>query len=181
MRKRFWLTLVCPLLLLFACAPLPPAPEANRPSVLGPPLNSFTIDGRLALRRAQRSDHLRFTWRHTPNDDDVLFMSPLGAGVAELTRDAASARLMRPKQPPVVAADLPALAQQVFGAPLPLDALTEWLRGAQPALIGNVDGWAIEITDTMPYRQHRLLRAATIARDDVELKLIVDDWQSDDD
>lgn len=181
MRKRFWLTLVYPLLLLFACAPLPPAPETGQPIVLGPPLQNFAIEGRLALRRGQRSDHLHFSWRHTPTNDDVLFMSPLGAGVAELTRDATSARLMRPKQPPVVADSLPALAQQVFGTPLPLDALTEWLRGARPALIGNVNDWVIEITDTTPYRQRRLLRAATITRDDVELKLIVDDWQSDDD
>ena len=181
MRKRFWLALVCSLLFLCACAPLPPASETGQLNVLGPPLKTFTIEGRMALRRAQRSDHLHFTWRHTPNDDDVLFTSPLGAGVAELTRDATSARLMRPKQPPVVAANLPALAQQVVGAPLPLDALTEWLRGARPALSGNVDGWTIEINDTTPYRQRRLLRAATITRDDIELKLIVDDWQSDDD
>lgn len=175
------LSLCCPLFFLYACAPLPPAPDSGSPVVLGPPLNSFNIDGRLALRTAKRSDQLRFSWRHTPDGDQVIFLSPLGAGVAEITRDATSARLLRPKQPPVVAADLPALAQQVLGAPLPLDVLTEWLRGARPALRGEVDGWRIEIGDTTPYRQRRLLRTATMSRDDVELRLVVTDWQSDDD
>ncbi len=136
------------------------------------------------MRQEKRSDHLRFRWQHTAVGDTVLFMSPLGSGVAEIIRDADSVRLTRPNQPPVVAGSLPELAQYVFGVPLPLDALADWLRGARPELDGVVDGWRIEISDTSPFHQRRpkadsrLLRVATISRDDVELKLIVDDWDA---
>jgi outer membrane lipoprotein LolB len=202
---RQWLVGLAALCLA-ACAQFPattggpqptmqPAMQPTEPPiVLGPPLDEFVATGRMALRQEKRSDHLRFRWQHTAVGDTVLFMSPLGSGVAEITRDADSVRLTRPNQPPVVADSLPELAQRVFGSPLPLDALADWLRGARPELDGVVDGWRIEISDTslLPAReaasqaskahQHRpkadsrLLRVATVSRGDVELKLIVDDW-----
>ena len=196
---RQWLTSLAALCLA-ACAQFPAATDTTQPVaqpiVLGPPLDEFIAAGRIALRQEKRSDHLRFRWQHTPAGDTVLFMSPLGQGVAEITRDAESARLTRPNQPPVVASSLPELAQRVFDAPLPLDALADWLRGARPELHGEVDGWHIEISDTtlLPAREaaaqarkapqprpkadSRLLRVATISQGGVELKLIVDDWDA---
>jgi outer membrane lipoprotein LolB len=184
MMRQWWLVLIA--LSLAGCAQFPAATDGAQPTaqpiVLGPPLEAFIATGRIALRQEKRSDHLRFRWQHTAAGDTVLFMSPLGSGVAEITRDADSARLTRPDQPPVVADSLPELAQRVFGSPLPLDALADWLRGARPELSGVVDGWRIEISDTSPLHQRRpkadsrLLRVATISRGDVELKLIVDDW-----
>jgi len=192
MMRQWWpvLTALC----LAACAQFPAATDGTQPNgqpiVLGPPLEAFIATGRIALRQEKRSDHLRFRWQHTAAGDTVLFMSPLGSGVAEITRDADSVRLTRPDQPPVIADSLPELAQRVFGSPLPLDALADWLRGARPELRGEVDGWRIEISDTSPLpareaasqarkaHQRRLLRVATISRGDVELKLIVDDWDA---
>lgn len=190
MMRQWWLVLTA--LCLAGCAQFPAATDGTQstmqptaqPIVLGPPLEAFIATGRIALRQEKRSDHLRFRWQHTPVGDAVLFMSPLGSGVAEITRDADSVRLTRPDQPPVVADSLPELAQRVFGVPLPLDALADWLRGARPELSGVVDGWRIEISDTSPFHQRspkadsRLLRVATISRGDVELKLIVDDWDA---
>lgn len=198
MMRQWWLVLTA--LCLAGCAQFPAVTDGTQPAiqptmqpteqptaqpiVLGPPLEAFIATGRIALRQEKRSDHLRFRWQHTPVGDAVLFMSPLGSGVAEITRDADSVRLTRPDQPPVVADSLPELAQRVFGVPLPLDALADWLRGARPELSGVVDGWRIEISDTSPFHQRspkadsRLLRVATISRGDVELKLIVDDWDA---
>jgi outer membrane lipoprotein LolB len=190
MMRQWWLVLTA--LCLAACAqfpattggPQPTEQPTEQPIVLGPPLEAFIATGRIALRQEKRSDHLRFRWQHTAIGDTVLFMSPLGSGVAEITHDADSVRLTRPDQPPVVADSLPELAQHVFGVPLPLDALADWLRGARPELSGVVDGWRIEISDTSPFHQRspkadsRLLRVATISRGDVELKLIVDDWDA---
>lgn len=183
---RQWLVGLAALCLA-ACAQFPAATGTALPMLLGPPLDEFSASGRIALRQENRSDHLRFRWQHTPAGDTVLFMSPLGSGVAEITRNADAARLTRPNQPPVVADSLPELAQRVFGSPLPLDALADWLRGARPELHGEVDGWRIEISDTTlhpkgtsaeAYHQRRLLRVATISRGGVELKLIVDDWDA---
>ncbi len=170
---RAWLVCLAALLLA-ACAEF--APRADDSLALGPPLERFGAEGRISLRQGERSDHLRFRWDHTAQSDVVLLMSPLGQGLAELTRDAAGARLVRPNQAAIVATDLPQLVRQVVGTPLPLEVMADWLRGARPALRGEADGWRVVISDTSAFRQHRLLRVMEASREDVDLKLIVDDW-----
>jgi outer membrane lipoprotein LolB len=161
-------------LLLTGCAEFPPV--SDLPLTLGPPLQRLTAEGRISLRQGERRDHVRFRWEHTPESDVVLLMSPLGQGVAELTRDVRGARLTQPNQAVIAADSLSQLAQRVFGAPLPLEALADWLRGARPALSGNVEGWRVMISDTSAFRQSRLLRVMEVSREDVDFKLVVDDW-----
>lgn len=163
-------------LLLAACAELPPPSEAALG--LGPPLQRFIAEGRISLRQGEQRDHLRFRWEHAPRSDAVLLMSPLGQGLAELTRDAAGARLKQPNQATIAADTLPQLVQRVLGAPLPLEAMAEWLRGARAARSGDVDGWRVLISETTAFRQHRLLRVMEARREDVELKLVVDEWEA---
>ena len=168
-----WLTGLV-VLLAAACAEIPRQPTAT--PVLGPPLQRFTAEGRISLRQGERRDHLRFSWDRSPGKDVVLLMTPLGQGLAELTRDEAGARLVQPNQTPVSAGSLAQLAQRAFSVPVPLDAMAEWLRGAQSTSSGEVDGWRVMVTDTAPYRERRLLRVMEARRDHVELTLIIDDW-----
>jgi outer membrane lipoprotein LolB len=174
---RVWLTCLAALLLA-ACAQVRPAPEAALS--LGPPLQRFAAEGRISLRQGERRDHLRFRWEHAPQSDVVLLMSPLGQGLAELTRDARGARLVQPNQAVIATDTLPQLAERIFSTPLPLDAMADWLRGARPELSGDADGWRVVISETSPYRQRRLLRVMEASRGDVEFKLIVDDWDAPD-
>jgi outer membrane lipoprotein LolB len=143
--------------------------------LLGPALESFTASGRLAIRQSERSDHLQFDWQHSPHQDVVLLLGPLGQGLAEIVRDAAGARMTRPNATPVAAPNIAILAQEVFGIPLPLQELGDWLRGAR-GLSGDQDGWRIVITQTTPYRQNRLPRRVEVSQGDVKLTLIVDTW-----
>ncbi|KAF0166681.1 MAG: outer membrane lipoprotein LolB [Rhodocyclaceae bacterium] len=161
-------------MLLGACAEMPEGSDAAQ--TLGPSLQRFSAEGRISLRQGDRRDHLRFRWEHGPENDVVLLMSPLGQGLAELARDADGARLTQPNQAVITADSLPQLAQRLFGAPLPLEAMADWLRGARPALSGEVDGWRVVISETSAYRQRRLLRVIEARREDVEFKLVVDDW-----
>lgn len=162
------------LLLLAACAEIPKPSDALQ--ALGPPLQSYIAEGRISLRQGERSDHMKFRWEHTRDRDIVLLMSPLGQGLAELARDTAGVRLRQPNQALIEAGNLPQLAQRILGSPIPLDAMAEWMRGARSELSGKIDGWEVLISDTLPYRQRRLLRVLEAVRGDVELKLIVDDW-----
>ena len=161
-------------MLLGACAEMQDAFDATQ--TLGPPLQRFSAEGRISVREGDRRDHLRFRWEGAENSDVVLLMSPLGQGLAELARDAGGARLTQPNQAVITADNLPQLAQRVFNAPLPLDIMADWLRGARPSLSGEVDGWRVVISETSAYRQHRLLRVIEARREDVEFKLVVDDW-----
>lgn len=164
--------------LMAACAEIPQ--QSGALPVLGPPLSRFTAEGRISLHQGDRRDHLRFRWDHAADRDVVLLMSPLGQGMAELTRDTAGVRLVQPNQAVISAETLPQLAQRAFGTPVPLNAMAEWLRGARPALSGEVDGWRVVISDTSTFRQHRLPRIMDARRDDAEFKLVVDDWNAPD-
>ena len=143
--------------------------------LLGPALESFTASGRLAIRQSERSDHLQFDWQHSPHQDVVLLLGPLGQGLAEIVRDATGARMTRPNSAPTEAPNIAVLAQEVFGIPLPLQELGDWLRGAR-GLSGNQDGWRIVVEQTTPYRQNRLPRRLEVSQGEVKLILIVDTW-----
>ena len=143
--------------------------------ITGPALENFAVSGRLAMRQGERSDHLGFDWMHAPERDVVLFLDPLGQGLAEIVRDAAGARLTRRDSPTIEALNLGELTERLFGVTLPLGELGEWLRGARGAK-GEVQGWRIEITETTPYHERRLPRRLEASRGDVALTLIVDVW-----
>jgi outer membrane lipoprotein LolB len=153
--------------------------EANLP--LGPAVESFQIAGRLAIRQGPRRDHLRFDWSHSAQTDSLLLTTPLGQGVAEIQRDNQGASLLLADGKRYNAPDWRSLVLQVMETPLPLEILPEWLRGGRPERQGNIDGWHIRITDAtlLPSHQRRLPRVIEAVRDDVELRLIVDDWGSD--
>jgi outer membrane lipoprotein LolB len=176
---RFWLACLVAMLMA-ACAEVPE--RSGEGQSLGPAVKRFVAEGRIALRQGERRDHLRFRWEHTPDSDTLLLMSPLGQGLAELTRDSAGARLVRPQQPVIAADSLRQLAQQVFSLPLPLEAVADWLRGARPELAADVDGWRVAITESSvpPTGNSRLLRVMEAGRGEVEFKLIVDDWELSD-
>lgn len=174
---RFWLACLV-VLHMGACAEI--SPRDGNASALGPPLPNFAADGRISLRQGERSDHLQFDWQHSPERDVVLFSSPIGQGLAELGRDANGAWLAISGEPERRASDLAALTQRLLGAPLPLDALAEWLRGAQPALSGEVDGWRIAVTESAPYGQRRLPRRIEAHRDGIELRIVIDGWGEND-
>ena len=169
---RSWL--MCLVVLLAACGGMPETSESIQ--VLGPALQSFASNGRISLRQGERSDHLQFDWQHAHGRDVMLFSSPLGQGLAELGRDATGAWLIVPGGAEQRAPDLGTLAQRLFGAPLPLDMLAEWLRGARPALSGEVDGWRIVVTEAVPLGPRRLPRRLEARRDDIELRIVIDAW-----
>lgn len=161
------------LALLAGCATAPDNPPEAVP---GPPLHEFSAVGRISVRQGDRSEHLQFEWRHAPQSDLVVFSTPLGQGLAELGRDAGGAWLTLPGTEPRRAGGLPELTRLVVGVPLPLGMLADWLRGAQPALEGEAEGWHIVILETMPYDQSRLPRRLDIRRGEVELRIVIDGW-----
>lgn len=160
------------VLLLAGCA-APPERPADAP--LGPAVDSFAVVGRLMLRQGERRDHLRIDWEHDPDTDTLMLSTPLGQGVARLSRDPLGATLVLADGRRVRAADWRALAAEVLGTPLPLDELPEWLRGARPRRTNVVDGWRVDVAETSMHRGSLLPRALEARRDDVELRLLVDE------
>ena len=174
--------------LLVGCEALAPRDGeiAARPARAA--IATFAIDGRVAARQGETRNHANFSWRHGRDRDDILLTTPLGQGVAELARDVRGARLVTADRQTAEAADWEGLSAQVFGFALPLSSLPRWLLGdvrdAERDAAGRpqqarVDGWDIRYLDYESAAADALPTLVEFRRDDIELRLKVDEWRLD--
>lgn len=138
-----------------------------------PTLTEFEFDGRVAVRQGEARHHVNISWRHDVGNDEILLTTPLGQGVAELSRNAAGARLVMADRREFVAADWEGLAQQLFGARLPLNDLPAWVAGHAGASAG---GWRVEYLDYQSNARDALPTLLEMRRDDIEVRLKIDEW-----
>jgi outer membrane lipoprotein LolB len=157
-------------LLLAACAQLPSGGTAGR---VPPALTRFELDGRITVRQSQSRQYANISWRHDSAGDEIMLTTPLGQGVAELSRDARGARLVTADRKEFVAADWEGLAEQMFGARLPLDDLPAWLTGHAPAA---ASGWRVEYLEYQSEAADALPTLLEVKRDDIELRLKINEW-----
>ena len=105
---------------LAACAAIPPETL---------PPGSFALVGRVAVRYGDEAASGRLTWRHSGVADELLISTPLGQGVAEITRRDGVYTLIAASGERYSAADPEQLTRQVLGYALPLAGLPDWVRG----------------------------------------------------
>jgi len=180
------LTLCVATLWLAGCAAVPPHDAAATARPLLANITAFSFDGRLSARQGERPNHANISWRHTAAGDDILLTTPLGQGVAEITRDASGARLVGADGQVMTASDWRALAARAFGFELPLGDLARWVLGDAPATqrdalgrteTATADGWQMRYLDYESAAPNALPVLMEFRRDDIELRLKVDAWQ----
>jgi len=147
---------------------------------------AFSIDGRVAAHQESNRHYANISWRHTSDSDDIVLTTPLGQGVAEITRDVGGARLVTADKRAVAAVDWEALSAQVFGFALPLDGMPRWLLGdvtptqrdeqGRP-LAASVDGWNVRYLGYESDAPDALPVLVEFQRGDIEVRLKVDAWQ----
>ena len=161
------------------CASLPPEPL---------PPDIFSIVGRVAVRYGDEAASGRVTWRHGAATDDLLISSPLGQGIAEITRRDGVYTLVTAKDERFSAADPERLTERVLGWALPLAGLSDWVQGrAQPGSSAEPRyrdgrlaelrqlGWTIEYSG---YDENgRLPTRMRLTRGDLDIRLAIDEWQ----
>lgn len=163
--------------LLGACASLPEPGQA--------PPGGFEISGRAAINSAKNSGSVRFFWRHSDDADEMLVTSPVGQGVARITRERDLFRLVTADRKEYAAADAESLTDQALGWQLPLSGLPDWVRGrASPGRPSTVtgepsggleirqDGWRVAYDEFRGGRPFRM----RLSRDDLEIRLVLDQW-----
>ncbi|HTY04394.1 MAG TPA: outer membrane lipoprotein LolB [Rhodocyclaceae bacterium] len=131
------------------------------------------MEGRIVVRQSQSSHYANISWRHEPAQDQILLTTPLGQGVAELVRDAYGARLRTADRREVVAPDWDSLAEQVFGAKLPLSDLPSWVAGEAPP---PTSGWRVAYLDYQDDAPDALPTLIEVKRDDIEVRLKITEW-----
>lgn len=164
-------------MLLAACATAPT-----------PTGTAFELAGRVAIRSGQEAASGRLFWRHGQSFDDLMISTPIGTGIAEITRRADIYTLTTADGRPISAADPEALTEQVLGWRLPLAGLPDWVQGRPyPGAGGETNrgsdgrvqlirqlGWTIEY---LAYDDRAELPSRMrLARDGLDIRLTIDDW-----
>lgn len=182
------LTLCLPLLSgLVGCAGLPAAGSLPPRPARGE-IAAFAIEARIAVRQGESFHGAHLSWRHEPQRDEILVSGPLGQGIARLTRDVAGARLLAADRREYAARDLSELSEKIFGTALPLDEVARWLPGkvadARTDALGRpvsalAQGWRIDYPAYESDAADALPATVELRRDDLEVKLKIDQWQID--
>lgn len=178
MRTLSFLPLIAAL--LGACASLAPSQAVRE--------GEFAVAGRVAVRYGDEAASGRVTWRHSDSDDDLLISTPLGQGIAEITRREGVYTLVTSDGQRFTAADPERLTEQALGYALPLAGLPDWLRGrAQPGVPADTrydgaqlaelrqQGWTIEY---LAYDDDRRLpMRVRLTRGAFDIRLAIEEWQ----
>lgn len=150
----------------------------------------FTLAGRISIRQGEQAYNGALHWRHTSRTDELTLTGPLGQGMAELRRDGERAVLQLPNGEQHEAATLDALANRLFGAPLPVASLPDWIRGVapeaslneqnRPARLVTSDYWTVE---WLRYGDDGRPQLLSLENQDVGVRLRIDRWadNADDD
>ena len=185
-------TALLPLLLvaaLAACASFPNPPMSAvtaRPRATA--IGRFELVGRISVRQGEARHIANIAWQHDAVRDEIRLSTPLGQGLAELSRDGTGARLRTADQRRMEAADWDGLAQQAFGAELPLSMLPRWIVADAPAgtrrdaagrpLAFSQDGWSVAYVSYESDAADALPQLIEARRADIELRLKIDAWHS---
>ena len=161
-----------------ACAVLP----ESRPL----PPGAFELSGRVAIRYGKEAESGKLFWRHSDETDDLLITSPLGQGVARVSREGSEFRLVTGNAGEHRATDAESLTERALGWRLPIAGLSDWIQG-RPGLgreaelsrdeEGRIrelrqDGWRVEYESFRGARPEKL----RMSRDDLEIRLFIDRW-----
>jgi len=142
----------------------------------------------VAVRSGAEAAAGTIVWRHGADFDDLMVRSPLGQGIAEITRRAGRYTLTTADDQRISAPDPEVLTEQALGWRLPLAGLPDWVRGrpyphapsemregpdARPREIHQL-GWTIEYLayDAAAGLPSRL----RLRRDGLEIRLTIDSW-----
>lgn len=187
MRFLRFLSLLAVAAGLSACASIAPSPTPTTTGVL----DAFHLLGRVSVRYGGEGFSGSIDWRHAPARDEVLILSPLGQGIAQLVRDAGGVTLTTSDQQVFHATDAESLTHEVLGWRFPLSGLVYWVQGYPvPGLVTEVrrgadggvetliqDGWRLDYGGRKEFAAGVLPGRVFMENSELRLKLAVDEWQ----
>lgn len=169
---------------------LPPQSNAEPATQYAIGIEHFSLSARVGIQHEQQGYSGSLKWQHRALSDDLLILSPLGQGVAKITKDSGGIALTTAQGETFRAKDAESLTQQVLGWRLPLDGLQYWVLGLpSPKAPYEVEKNALHITrltqqdwqiDYLSFnRDYGFLLPAKIIlqQGPLEIKLIIDKWE----
>lgn len=152
---------------------------------------SFVLDGRIAVKFDSQHSSGGIRWQHNADSDDITMLAPLGITIAHVRRDAHGA-LLETSGKHYFAQDSSELMQRALGWHFPLQGMPYWVQAqpmpGSPASIereanGQIsllrqDGWEIHYTAYAAATADSLPRRMIMQREDLEIRLLIDEWKS---
>ena len=155
-------------------------------------LTHWRVQGRIAVRTASEGWSAHFDWKQRGEDYRIRVRGPFGQGAVELHGNGLGVWLKRTDQPPVFALNPEALLEQETGWQLPVAGLSSWLRGlpvpgGQPDIAWDTqgrllkieqNGWRISYSRYLLQSDFQLPEKLRMQRDSLQVKFIIDVWQT---
>ena len=176
-------------LVLSACATAPMRPAETAVPALDQP---FAIDGRLSAKRGSDGAAANFAWSHAGARDRIDFASPLGQVYARIDGNSDRILVEQPGSAARSYGDWRSMTIALLGAPVPIDDLAYWIRGAARAgtvasverdaqgraLVLRQQAWEIVYTypDDAPGARPSRLVLKFPDVEPVEVRVVVDRW-----
>jgi outer membrane lipoprotein LolB len=189
MKKIDWQSLVflgC-VLLLSACAESPVVSRNGYVAVdksANYLLKDWILTGRLAIAAPSDSWTASIDWHHAGDDERMRLSGPLGQGAVDVhlsrgavTIDRGGGRVQSSNAPEQ-------FLQQQLGLQVPIRSLRFWAigvpepeQGFQKTASGFVQsGWLVDYREMQKVGQHYLPYKLAVTKDQVKLKLVVEQW-----
>jgi outer membrane lipoprotein LolB len=159
----------------------------------------FALVGRASVKGGKESFSGGVQWQHSGNRDEILLLNPLGQTLAQIQRTPEGVHLATSEQENFYANDVESLTEQVLGWRLPLMGLQYWVQGINsPATTAAIDkgpdglvvairqdGWEIGYSSYFPSSSSQAMRGQgalpkllMLTRNGLQIKLVIDTWNS---
>mgnify|MGYP001572535648 FL=1 len=154
-------------------------------------LDNWKINAKLGIRTATDAQSMHMLWQQQGEKYQLRLNGPLGFGSAYIVGDSEQAEIQKGEQ--LITANPQQLTMQLTGVPLPITALSWWVKGLvspnhtsatsiQRAQTGqlksfNQAGWQISILKNSQTGPYLIPKKIAGRQGDLSFKLIISDWE----
>jgi outer membrane lipoprotein LolB len=154
-------------------------------------LDNWKINAKLGIRTATDAQSMHMLWQQQGEKYQLRLNGPLGFGSAYIVGDSEQAEIQKGEQ--LITANPQQLTMQLTGIPLPITALSWWVKGLvspnhtsatsiQRAQTGqlksfNQAGWQISILKYSQTGPYLIPKKIAGRQGDLSFKLIISDWE----
>lgn len=155
-------------------------------------IQDFSLQGRIGIQTNSKGFSGGLHWLHSSESDNIGLFSPLGSQVAQIVKSKNEITFTDTKGRKVSDTDAESLTYKSLGWSLPLTGLADWSLGrpSQGKITASTwneqgmlttldqDGWKIEFSNYIEKNGYSLPGKIFLKSDQVNLKLVVENWDS---
>ncbi len=186
MRRCFFVCAALVVAVLNACTSmqLPQAVSVATPYRDAELAQYFSLVGRISVRVNDKIDSGQIRWSRSPVEERVGLFSPLGSQVAELVSDTQTRVVTLQRGKEMLAADsVGELTQSLLGVRLDLDRMAAWVQGMglpenvnTDMTLTNGEVWQVTAERYQSSGNHRFASRVNAVRNDIVVRLVIDEW-----